>query len=574
MGDNTSQDDLLAKINGLTSGMVPDMPAPAPAPAPVPAMEQPAPAPAPEAPAPAPAMEQPAMPSMPTPEPVNNIMQAPSMPMSQPVAPEMPVPGVQDSFAASLGATPAMPTMDQPAESPAPQTDAQNNGGSRIPVPDNKIPTFDKPSKKKKSNGGFAFLVVVLILAIIGFGIFALYTNGKLDGIINKFAKQPVVEEPIIDDTFVNVDPEPVNEVKFIDNTKTAGETATVIKADYDMENLEYTKENIQLPYINLTTPDAKSVNEEMQSLYQTLANKNAEYLATNKVNLTDSSYKQKYVVANFETATNGDIVSVLVNTLDYDGTNDAMLEQRVYNISASTGKKLELSDIETLLTVDDNALNSAYETYIPKLISQSTAQEAKLLFEHKINTYKTLEAYYNNINNKSGIGYFVDAQGKIEVIMKMFIGKNEIYRAVVYDKTAGCSVKYYPINDIKTKVGYKPLEANSEITNDNNNGEAVATTASSNLLVSAKDYNEYNTNDIIKGSDLLNLYTVLENKLGKKDQGVTFQVVNKVGSKSYSNGDENLLAQDVISEGLYELNVTRYDDGNYRIIKASLYSY
>lgn len=565
MNDNTTQDDLLAKINGLTSGMsLPEEPQPAPSEGPVlpvmPDMPLP-PQPQVEVQAsPMPSVQTPVMPEMPS------MPQAPMSTPSDTVAPEMPsMPQAADPFAASLG---AMPVNDN---NQAPNTDVPSMT-SRIPVPDNKIPTFDKPAKKK-SNGGFAFLVVVLIILILGAGGFALYSNGMLDGIIDKFFGKeevldiPVVDEPVIDEPVVE---EP--EVKFVDNTKTAGISDKVVEANYTMEGLDYDASYIKVPYLNLTTDDAKKINSEIQEMYKSYADTSAAYKKENNDNLINNpdNFKQKYLLVYYQAITQGDVVSLLINELNYEGAGDAIWNHKTYTVSASTGKQLGLKDLETILSVDDNAMNTAYEAYITQIISQSTASEAKKTFEHKINAFKTLQDYYSNLNSNSGIEYYVDGMGRINIITKVYIGDKNIYKIVAYAPT-GCAVKSFTINDAKTFVGYKAMTPSVNNNNDNNK-EAVVTTASSTLQVSAKSLSKYVDGDLIDGDNLIKLYQTYENMLGQKGDSITFQVSNNVGSKSYSKGDLEILKNDIKKNAIYELSIINYANGGYRIIKAKLY--
>lgn len=577
MSDFTAQDDLLAKINGLTGGMSlpednpqvqsPVMPQPS---------VMPQPAPMPQA-APMPQPMQSVQPDMPLPmASEQNINQAlpqmnpapmPEAPSAIPVAPEMPLPGSQDAFAQSIGAVPMEQAMPQMGEAPANDVPSMT---SRIPVPDNKIPTFDKPTKKK-SKGGFGFIVALLIILIISAIGFILYQRGMFDSLFNK---QPVVEEiDTVDDSFVNVEPEiQTPQVEFVDETRTEGIADKVIEAKYKMEGLDYDESYIKLPYVNLTTDDAKTINSEIQELYKSLADTSSKYKLDNMAGLNDSTYKQKYLLTYYQAITQGDIVSILINELNYEGQGDAIWTHKAYTFSASTGKALGLKDLETILSVDDNAMNQAYETYITQLISQSTASESKKTFEHKINAFKTLQDYYSNINSNSGIEYYVDGMGRINIITKVYIGDKNIFKIVAYGPT-GCAVKALTINDAKTFVGYKPMEKpTSDSTNVDNQG-AVVTTASSNLQVSAKSLSKYVDGDLIKGEDLIKLFSTYENMLGQKGDSLTFQVSNDIGSKSYSKGDKETLEKDVISDGIYKLEIINYASGNYRIIKAKLYS-
>ena len=93
----------------------------------------------------------------------------------------------------------------------------------------------------------------------------------------------------------------------------------------------------------------------------------------------------------------------------------------------------MTLSEIESTLTIDDKQMNLALETYIPQLTAKLTSADAKAKYEDKINAFKTLQKYYNNLKDGTGISYYVDGAKRINIITSIYVGEEEVMKLLPY---------------------------------------------------------------------------------------------------------------------------------------------
>lgn len=608
-GNNTDQDKLLSQISELTSGLsnsIQPEPAPAPAPAPAP---QPMPAPMPSLNA---EPVNPGMPQVENPNVSANVdipavpqMQAPSMgapnmmgegtphmpqasmnempSFSNPTPAEPMAAQPADPFAASIGATPVQPGM--PSAEPAPQgiPTMGEQPESRIPVPDNKIPTFDNPIKtKKKSNGAFAFIVVLFIIIILGLLGFLAFQKGMLDSIF-----KPKEEEPIITEPEPIQEPEPVFEPQFINETNLDGVKDKFIDASYRMDGLDYYNNYIKVPYINMDSDDAKKVNNEIIAKFKEYANISAEYKKTNEdafMNyIPGNDYVQKYLLVYYQKIVNGDIVSLLFNEINSDGVTPVW-NHYAYNFNLKTGKLMDLAELESMLTVDDKQMNAALETYIPQLTTKLTSAEGKAKYEDKINAFKTLQKYYNNLKDGEGIGYYVDGAKRINVITSIYVGEDEVMKLLPYG-SGKFDCKSLDVNSAKKSLNFEERipdgyvspdaqpqtsapEVTTENTNNDNKWEAVDKTASSNIQT--KNTLTPEEGDVVSGKTLKEIFKRNENLIGQEKESLSFRVEllnDSVKTRSYTKGQINDIENFVKDNYTFKVQTEKYGSGAYRIL-------
>lgn len=596
-GNNTDQDKLLSQISELTSGLSSSIQAdPVPAPAPAAAPE-----PTPAMPS-APVMNE--APQMSMPSPVQ--MQAPSMGapnmmtegtphMPQASMNEMPsfnepapAPAPADPFAASIGATPVTPdNLGAPTMPNASNEGAIPSMGampeSRIPVPDNKVPQFnDIKTTKKKSNGGFIIVVVIFLIAILGLLCFLGYQKG----LFAKLFAPKQIEEPIIEPEPI-VEPEPEITVTFVNETSLDGVKDKFIDASYRMDGLDYYNDYIKVPYINMESDDAKTVNNKIIEKYKEYANISAEYKKLNEDAFMNyqpgDAYVQKYLLVGYQKIVNGDIVSLLFNELNSDGETPVW-NHFAYNFDLKTGKLMTLADLEAKLTVDDKQMNAALELYMPQLTAKLTSAEGKAKFEDKINAFKTLQKYYSNLNEGTGIDYYVDGAKRINVITSVYVGEDEVVKLLPFtpkDNKFDC--KTLDINSTKKSFGYEDripdgyVDANAPAvqapteqteTNNTDNTEAVEKTASSNIQTVYTLTPENGT--VVDGKTLKEIFTTNENMIGQDKESLSFRVEllnDSVKTRSYTKGQINDISNYVKDNYTFKVEVDRYQSGSYRIL-------
>lgn len=629
-GNNTDQDKLLSQISELTSGLSSSIQS---EPASAPVSTEPVQSLGPVQPMPAPSMQaepvQTGMPSMPAMNEAPQMsapIQNPAPTLGTPIqsgAPTMGAPNMindgtphmpgasstempvfnnsapadpfaaapqsapADPFAASLGATPVSPEMPQ-AEAPAGIPSMDANPTSRIPVPDNKVPTFDEiKTTKKKSNGGFIFIVVLFLVIILGLLCFFGYQKGLFD----KFFKPKQIEEPIIEPEPI-VEPEPEITATFVNETNLDGVKDKFIDASYRMDGLDYYNNYIKVPYINMESDDAKKVNNEIIEKYKEYANISAEYKKENEAAfmnyLPGDPYVQKYLLVGYQKIVNGDIVSLLFNELNSDGVTPVW-NHYAYNFNLKTGKLMTLSELETMLTVDDKQMNAALELYMPQLMAKLTSAEGKAKFEDKINAFRTLQKYYQNLNDGVGIDYYVDGAKRINIITTVYVGEDEVMKLLPYGKgTFDC--KSLDVNGTKKSFnfeerypdGYVPdsasaqtptqlVEPQAEVTTDNNNTnttEAVDKTASSNIQT--KETLSPEEGDVVSGKTLKAIFVDKEKLIGQEKESLSFRVEllnDSVKTRSYTKGQINDISSYVKDNYTFKVQTEKYQSGAYRIL-------
>ena len=110
-----------------------------------------------------------------------------------------------------------------------------------------------------------------------------------------------------------------------------------------------------EIPYINISSDDAKSINSEMNNLLQP---KITEDLEQRK---DEANYYENIVYSSY---INGSTLSLLITAESVDDVD----EHWVYNIDISTGKKITNDDIRKMKGLDDSSyLNLLKEKFIAK---------------------------------------------------------------------------------------------------------------------------------------------------------------------------------------------------------------
>lgn len=294
---------------------------------------------------------------------------------------------------------------------------------------------------KEKSRKGLIIINIILLLLVIGLVVFILYDKKIL---FNKEEKVVEIKSDLNSEQL-----KLYNEFELVYNAEYAYEVSQNNYTDTKNNIRYYT--DIVIPYININSEDAKSINEDIKELNDSLVK---EY----ENNLINNEY---YVKSNYSYVIYDDILSLVVKITRNDEKNQEYNEYKTYNINLDTKKKmtyLELLNSLTIKELDKKITKKNIETLETEAIKEKTLELIEL------NNIETKEEYTEEIEDKktntvtktikqkdvlfSGLTidewitsctndyivskkennniFYIDNEGYLNIVVKVFNGKKE----------------------------------------------------------------------------------------------------------------------------------------------------
>ncbi len=294
---------------------------------------------------------------------------------------------------------------------------------------------------KEKSRKGLVIINIILLLLVIGLVLFILYDKKIL---FNKEEKVVEIKSDLNSEQL-----KIYNEFELVYNAEYAYEVSQNNYTDTKNNIRYYT--DIVIPYVNINSEDVKKINEDIKELNDSLVK---EY----ENNLINNEY---YVKSNYTYVINNNILSLVIIITRNNESNQEYNEYKTYNINLDTKKKmtyLELLNSLTIKEIDKKMTKKNIETLETEAIKEKTLE----LIE--INNIETKEEYTEEIEDKktktvtktikqkdvlfSGLTldewitsctndylvskkennniYFIDNEGYLNIVVKVFNGKKE----------------------------------------------------------------------------------------------------------------------------------------------------
>ena len=294
---------------------------------------------------------------------------------------------------------------------------------------------------KEKSRKGLVIINIILLLLVIGLVLFILYDKKIL---FNKEEKVVEIKSDLNSEQL-----KIYNEFELVYNAEYAYEVSQNNYTDTKNNIRYYT--DIVIPYVNINSEDVKKINEDIKKLNDSLVK---EY----ENNLINNEY---YVKSNYTYVINNNILSLVIIITRNNESNQEYNEYKTYNINLDTKKKmtyLELLNSLTIKELDKKITKKNIETLETEAIKEKTLELIEL------NNIETKEEYTEEIEDKktntvtktikqkdvlfSGLTidewitsctndylvskkennniYFIDNEGYLNIVVKVFNGKKE----------------------------------------------------------------------------------------------------------------------------------------------------
>ena len=247
------------------------------------------------------------------------------------------------------------------------------------------------------------FIIFTLIVALVGMWCYYNLIDNKEE------SKNPNNELSGFEQNYIVSDE---NETKKIDESNDL-----VYDAEYTYDNLAgksytsefgetYSFEDIVVPYINIKSEDATKANNEIEQLFEELAEKFKKEL---------ESTKTWYAISNYKTFINNEVLSIVI-TLETGGTDVETYEYYTYNFDLNTLNKLSYSAVYENIGENSNNIDSKAKDAI-----RNCELLSKFSNEANINTYinKSIENYEYSVKDNS-IKYFLDNNGELNIIVNI----------------------------------------------------------------------------------------------------------------------------------------------------------
>ena len=292
---------------------------------------------------------------------------------------------------------------------------------------------------EKKNNSGMlvGMLIGIIIMLVVVGGLFATGTIGfKTTTTDNGQGSENNKSIKIDESKDYVYDAEYKYDNKYTEFDRTNGErkdtTIDYYGISVELTAIDYLK-NLKVPFININSSDAQTVNKELENLYLKYA-KDFDGCAEELKNQNGPGCSQ---ILTYRTYKYNDILSIIV--IDgIQGTSPFVFDYHTYNFNITTGKvlnydevlqKLNLDKSSTLETLKKNAkekmdsLNSSWNT------KNDLSNECQYIKDENGNPlYGTTNCYdiTNLLLQKSidsnEILYFVDDSGDLNVMMILYL--------------------------------------------------------------------------------------------------------------------------------------------------------
>lgn len=294
---------------------------------------------------------------------------------------------------------------------------------------------------KEKSRKGLVIINIILLLLVIGLVLFILYDKKIL---FNKEEKVVEIKSDLNSEQL-----KIYNEFELVYNAEYAYEVSQNNYTDTKNNIRYYT--DIVIPYVNINSEDVKKINEDIKELNDSLVK---EY----ENNLINNEY---YVKSNYTYVINNNILSLVIIITRNNESNQEYNEYKTYNINLDTKKKmtyLELLNSLTIKELDKKITKKNIETLETEAIKEKTLELIELnnietkeeyteeIEDKKTNTVTktikqkdvlfsglTLDEWITSCTNDYLVSkkennniYFIDNEGYLNIVVKVFNGKKE----------------------------------------------------------------------------------------------------------------------------------------------------
>ena len=294
---------------------------------------------------------------------------------------------------------------------------------------------------KEKSRKGLVIINIILLLLVIGLVLFILYDKKIL---FNKEEKVVEIKSDLNSEQL-----KIYNEFELVYNAEYAYEVSQNNYTDTKNNIRYYT--DIVIPYVNINSEDVKKINEDIKKLNDSLVK---EY----ENNLINNEY---YVKSNYTYVINNNILSLVIIITRNNESNQEYNEYKTYNINLDTKKKmtyLELLNSLTIKELDKKITKKNIETLETEAIKEKTLELIELnnietkeeyteeIEDKKTNTVTktikqkdvlfsglTLDEWITSCTNDYLVSkkennniYFIDNEGYLNIVVKVFNGKKE----------------------------------------------------------------------------------------------------------------------------------------------------
>ena len=294
---------------------------------------------------------------------------------------------------------------------------------------------------KEKSRKGLVIINIILLLLVIGLVLFILYDKKIL---FNKEEKVVEIKSDLNSEQL-----KIYNEFELVYNAEYAYEVSQNNYTDTENNIRYYT--DIVIPFVNINSEDVKKINEDIKKLNDSLVK---EY----ENNLINNEY---YVKSNYTYVINNNILSLVIIITRNNESNQEYNEYKTYNINLDTKKKmtyLELLNSLTIKELDKKITKKNIETLETEAIKEKTLELIELnnietkeeyteeIEDKKTNTVTktikqkdvlfsglTLDEWITSCTNDYLVSkkennniYFIDNEGYLNIVVKVFNGKKE----------------------------------------------------------------------------------------------------------------------------------------------------
>ena len=279
-------------------------------------------------------------------------------------------------------------------------------------------------NKKVKISLGTTICIFIIILLVIGLGVMYYFGFVKNKSNDNNNSNANVAATPVTDNT-TNENSKKLDESKdYVYDAEYYGKDGN--KSYTTPYDEKFALKDINVPYININSEDAKKVNKEIKELYDELAE------------LFEEEYedaKTWYNIASYEVYTNKNVLSVVITTQS-GGTDVEKSIYYAYNFDLNTLKKLSFEEIYQIAGFTKENINSCSEAAILNEIKSRMEN-----FENGINMVSlwTLDEY-NNAIKKNELMYFLSDNGKLKIITNIYlpVGRGEFNTILEINQITG----------------------------------------------------------------------------------------------------------------------------------------
>lgn len=204
-----------------------------------------------------------------------------------------------------------------------------------------------------------------------------------------------------------------------LDNTKEwvydAMYTSDITQTSYKVNLITYYLKDIKVPYINVNSDDATTINEELESIYNNAISAYKEGLVDGLTHVEDCNYLSNIYKNTLS-------INQILYTNDTIGISNP--KYYMYNIDLKTGSKLSYQKVYKLIGFNNNNIFSKVKGQITSYFTDNYLdfmnEEDEL--SNKANNGKTyientISNYIDSVNNNT-IKFYLDSNNKLNIII------------------------------------------------------------------------------------------------------------------------------------------------------------